>query len=375
MKSHPTVLPLTAAALLGAVALTLASVPATAQLQATPQNPIAADSETWGASSRVQALQFVDEPDRFWNNFYDSFFGKEVWHPQHVVRLANKDGRAYFMVSQSREHNGYLTVLRTEPGQLDPATDVVMAAGGDAVVGKYVWQTVFTGEFNGTINPVGNWNHPGKMDVLGGVLVVAAQNWDYGSEGTSIDKVLFYDVSDPEEPRYQGAITADELGVREVATVGLVKTPSGDYLLTAGGDSTYATLAASKVSPNFADWRKLNPNDSSFAGARVFSGQHGMNFNSYQRTSPAQGAPAAGVERVMYFDANDESMTFNEYVQDTSSGMLVRAGASSYGIGLPGASRDWDTSSLYVSAKGKPIVYTVKSQSKDYYELYQVDNP
>ena len=73
-----------------------------------------------------------------------------------------------------------------------------------------------------------------------------------------------------------GAITAQELGVKEISTVALVRTPSDGYLLYAGGDGTYATLAASMVSPDFKDWDRVK--------SSWFSGQHGMNFNSYQKS-------------------------------------------------------------------------------------------
>jgi len=347
-----------------------------------PSNPIATDSGNWGPSSELEFLSFSNPKKRFWGNFYDTVFltNIEEWHGQHVVRLPNKDGRAYFMVSQSREHNGYITVLRTDLGVLDPITDLIVPnkfTGTDNYgmkwskpVGEYVWQEVFTGKYNGNINPHGNWNHPGKMEVIGDVLLVAAQNWTHGSIGTSMDEVLFYDVSNPEKPNYMGGITSQELGVKEISTVALVRAPNNGYLLYAGGDGTYATFAASNVSPNIKDWIKVKTSG--------FSGQHGMNFNSYQKTARIPGGPANGVERVMYFDASADdhrgSFDFHNYKYDATNRNLAVAGKKSYGMTLPGADRDWDTSSLYVSKNGTPIIYTLRLAKGLTYDLYQVHN-
>ena len=346
------------------------AVNATAQPElATPRSPVAKDCGEWGSSTKIEMMDFVNPPERpQWNNFYDSSAGIEVWHPQHVIRLANKNGHAYFMVSQSREHNGYITVLKTDLGVLDPSTDLLVVKNEATPIGKYVWQDVFTGKKNGTINPIGNWNHPGKMDVLGDVVVVAAQNWNHGSQGTSIDKILFYDVRDPEHPKYWGAIDKAELGVKEIATVGLARTPDNTYLLCAGGDETYATLSARQISPHFKDWTKIATN--------VFSGQHGMNFNSQQTTTKLGGNTApAGQERLLYFDASHDSLTFSDFYYDPAAAALKNGGSRTIPKDLPGAKRDWDTSSLYVTRNGTPIIYTVKSGDWKPFRLYQVHNP
>jgi len=146
-----------------------------------PRNYIAADSGTWSppngsAGVQIQGLVFTNSPGLS-GNYYDSAAGKELFHPQHVVRLPNKDGRAYFMVAQSRAHNGWITLLQTAPNQIDPATDLLITSGPGVRPGKYLWEDLYTGNFNGNFNPVGNWNHPGKMELIGGVLAVAAQNW------------------------------------------------------------------------------------------------------------------------------------------------------------------------------------------------------
>jgi len=156
-----------------------------------PRNYVAADSGQWDLANGTKwdDLRFVNTPlGGTWGNFYEDtcFLGScaEVFHPQHVVRLPNRNGFAYFMVSQSRAHNGYIQVLRTDPGQLDPVTDLVISPGRTKRVGEYIWIDRYDGPKavagGRPANSIGNWNHPGKMEVIGGVLVVAAQNWRTG---------------------------------------------------------------------------------------------------------------------------------------------------------------------------------------------------
>lgn len=335
---------------------------------AQPSNSVAKDVGTWGGSTRIDRLGFVNQPQLgLWGNFYDDCVGKELFHPQHVVRLPNKDGSAYFVVAQSRAHNGWISILRTDPGQLDPATDQVRGKDGE-VVGKYIWQDLYKD------NPVGNWNHPGKMDVQGGILVVAAQNWDENNPfcqyapGSTEDKVLFYNIKDPEAPEYIGAISAAQMGVPEVSVVALVQAPDGTYLLQAGGDGTYSTFAARSISPKLEHW--------SFLGTRgeSFSGQHGINFSSYQQEKSLPGSEQpGGSARMIYFDASPESgvFGFTEWVYDSSARSFKAAGVMRYPIDLPGANRDWDSNSIYITADGVPIVYTMKSKKGENGEMYQ----
>lgn len=334
-----------------------------------PRNRIANDAGVWNSTSQITRLSFRNRGDLgLWGNFYDDCVGYELFHPQHVVRLPNKNGLAYFMVAQSRAHNGWISVLRTYPGEIDPATDALRANPGQ-FVGEYIWQDLYKD------SAVGNWNHPGKMDIIGGILVVAAQNWDesgpcdYG-RGSSIDKVLFYDVRDPEAPKYWGAITSAELGVSEISTVGLVRARDGTYFLNAGGDGAYTTWTASAIGPNIGDWRRID------ALMPSFSGQHGMNFSSYQKRTGAPGSvDPAGDERLMYFDSSGEAGTvaFTEFAFIASNKTLVPSGARiSHSIVLPGANRDWDSDSLYVSEYGEPIVYSMESANGEHGVLYQI---
>jgi hypothetical protein len=319
-----------------------------------PGNIVANGTGNWDAGTVIDELGFIGSSQNGYN-LYDDCLGAELWHPQHVVRLANKDGRAYFMVSQSDEGGGFITLLQTNPNQLDVATDKVIPPGDiRGSVGNYIW---VDGYPSNDSNPIGAWNHPGKMEVLGGVLVVAAQNWSppffcgSGGEGRSVDTLLFYDVTDPEHPQYWGSIDEDELGVSEISTVSIVRTPLDQFVLNAGGDGRFSTWTAPEVSPDINNWTRI-PTNTNY----TFTGQHGMNFNSFQN----------GVEQIIYFDSDGEAdrIIFSEYSSDASAiPPLAFQSQISHSVTLIGADRHWDSDSLYVSQFGEPIIYSMESDS------------
>ena len=333
---------------------------------------IAATTTGNWSNPSIKLLNFTTT--EFWPNFYEECGGVELYHNQHVVRLPNDGaGNAYFMVAQSRAYNGYITLLKVDKSMVDPITDSISGAD-KAVVGKAVWQQVYTGVQNGNMNPVGNWNHPGKMSYMDGILAVAAQNWYpmaiCGSTvGDSDDKVLFYDVRNMGAPRYLGALTAGELGVpnHELGTVELAYDAlAGKYLLVAGGNKVYPVLAANVFNPSIANWTTV-------PGGPSFSGQHGLAFDVVE----------GGIRKLVYFDAKREneswlsstSGTFSFTTFEYSSAPPYLAGGSKqdFRMTLPGANRDWDASSVYISPiTRRPIVYTVKSVGGDNYQLYQV---
>jgi hypothetical protein len=312
--------------------------------------------------------------DGFWPNFYQNCYGYEVYHNQHVVRLPNDAaGNAYFMVAQSREHNGYITLLKVNASNVDGATDVIKGDDG-STAGVAIWQEVYTGKKNGTIDPVGNWNHPGKMAFMDGILAVTAQNWDmedikkfgcgkwYSAIGTSEDKVLFYDVRNITAPRYLGAMTAGQLGVpnHEVATVEFAFDEiSKKYLLVTGGAGVDPVLAADSFNPSIAHWTPV-------PGAPGFSGQHGLAFDQQVN----------GARQLVYFDASrsDGAFKFTPFSYSAAAPYLSGHPEQRVPMNLPGANRDWDASSIYISPRTqKPIVYTVKSlDGTSNYQLYQV---
>ena len=369
-----------------------------------PRNPVAYDSGYWDRVDRpttsvVNILEFANQPNLgLWGSYYSSCSGWEVFHTQHVKRLANKNGRAYFMVAQSRAHNGWIYLMETNPGVLDPVTDLLRPSINGGPVGKIIWQDLYTGEFNGNVNPVGNWNHPAKMAVQDGVLVVVAQNWSEwkpvvlctGSStnpyqrGTSEDALLFYDVRDPARPRYWGKMTATDLRLpvkaycngdplsaghaRQISVVSLIRSPiTNEWILNAGihldkcgekGDY-YTTWKTTSVSPNISQWTKIGGYEDN--SSMYTSGEHGDDFNSYQWNHGGTGVASAGMERYMVFNVVDgagpgENDAFE--FEDLSSTPKTNYG---YNMWLPGADRHWVAESIYITGQGEPIVYTVES--------------
>ncbi len=347
-----------------------------------PRSPIAYDTGSWGhvsgSTAKVETLKFANQPG-MWGCNYQSCSGLEFFHVQHTKRLPNKNGRAYIMVSQSRGHNGWIFLMETNPGVLDPVTDLIRPSTDGAAIGRIIWQEVFTGSFNGTMNPIGNWNHPGKMSLQGGMLLINMQNWSEGKSvvhctnstsnnyqrGTDEDAVLFYDVRDPEHPKYWGKMTATDLNLpistynngtdgngyggyaREFSAVSLMRSPTTDeWKLYAYGNGYDVTWKTSFISPNIEDWT---------LSSGGFGGQHGDEFNSYQWDSSRQvTTPPNGVERQMTFEVGNTALGNGENEGFTFSG-------GEHHMGLPYADRDWDSESLYITPQGVPVVYTMKT--------------
>jgi len=310
-----------------------------------PRNYIAYDSGAWArldaqTTAKIEKIRFSQ--NGLWPVHYESCFTEPLFHPQHVKRLPNKEGRAYFMIPGSRAHNGYISLLETNPGELDPVTDLVRPGPNGAPIGKIIWQDVFTGVFNQTYNPIGNWNHPAKITVMGGVMLVVAQNWSEGKaanvctngtsnpyqRGTSEDAILFYDVRDPSHPVYWGIMNAKELKLplrerengwvhrfdeRLISVVRfLYHSQRGIWELTVGGggnwNEDYTTWETDTISPNIEDWTLVGgANTGESPRVRASPGsEHGDDFDSYQwDTDRAISLPENGQIRSMWFDATN----------------------------------------------------------------------
>ncbi len=377
-----------------------------------PRNFIAYDSGQWGLvaganpTSKIDTLKFAAQG---WTGaWFQTCEGHELFHAQHVKRLPNKNGRAYFMVSQSRGHAGYIYLMETNPGVpgvsepvLDPVTDLIRPSTDGTAIGKIIWQEYFSGKYGGNYNPIGNWNHPGQLSLNGGVLLVNVQNWSEGGcfvahctgntsnpylLGTDEDAVLFYDVRDPANPKYWGKMTATELGLperdfdngcngngsggdrREMDVSSLVRvvpidgSPAKDeWTLVVGRYKSskyiYTTWKTSAISPNIKDWTRV-VGDGTLNPQIEASGQHGDDFNSYEWGSFKSPTPARGVERNLIFEVENNSAGGGE-----NDGFTFRGGAgiskADYEMGLPFFDRDWDSESLYVTTKGVPVAYSM----------------
>ena len=372
------------------------------------------DPEDPSLDSKLRHETLVFDSAGFAGNSYEECFGSPFFHPQHVQRLDDKDGKAYFMVAQSRAHNGSIYLVESFPGVLDESTgrldpNIVTPIGG--FVGKIIWEQVFTGGFNGSINPIGNWNHPGKMMVIDGVLTVAAQNWSEGinvdtcsgstsnpyQRGDSEDAVLFFDVRDPSAPQYWGKMTATELQIPRsayanggptspteaagnrhgrdgmISVVSLWRTAEGKYAMNVGGRRNgtdhYATWETDAISPNIESWTKRQVHE-------YTSGEYGDDFESYQ-----------AVEFGLFGDVFTDGMTRNVSFETTNAG----AGAGEkdgfifqpilseinpievqqFNLGL-NDDNSWIATSHHATREGIPLVYTVFNSGGSLPVLIQV---
>ncbi len=195
----------------------------------------------------------------------DISFGFELkyYHTQYMVQLPSKNGRAYFARTDSFRNLGSFYVVGTDADAYDPANDYVIDTPGTD------GEVVFLEQYSDN-SPIGDWNHPGDMSVVGDILVIAGQQWHSreaaGSawyvcgefsgppgtfllgpkyiydknEGIDADAALFYDVSDPENPKYLGKISEAEIGFGgndAISAVTLSKTTNGLWDLMIGGNS------------------------------------------------------------------------------------------------------------------------------------------
>ncbi|MGE3308749.1 MAG: cadherin-like beta sandwich domain-containing protein [Limisphaerales bacterium] len=303
-----------------------------------PRNPIAKNFGTWdggredrlwdgerynGGGIVVDRLEFRVNgfKGRVFNGMrYSECFGGPFFHAQHIVRMRNKNGRAYFMVSNSdayvpdtifenSQQRGYLSVYRSD--SLDPVTDLVPAHKTGVTDGEVVWEHHFD-----PYSAIGEWNHPCKMDLIGNLLLVNTIDFNFDACRDGFDghegALLFYDVRDPENPRFWGRMTRKDLGIElnegysKVEEVSLVQ-QGDEWILIAQG----TWWRTKNVSPDIAQWTKGG-------SASVSGNQQGQFFNSYEVYDPPRIAPprsiSPGTKRVMWGNGEGNDLDYGNHV-------------------------------------------------------------
>ncbi len=390
--SRPALLRGLGAALVAFSALTRAAVVDIGPLDSTlthPVNPVAKNFGVWNGnvSTVVDTLEF--RKNGFKGFDYHECAGTKQFHAQHVARLPNKNGLAYFVVTGSgawvsnwplvpSEPDGTMSVYRAD--SLDLTTDRVRNLPGTD--GEIVWERRFDQD-----NPVGSWNHPCMMQCIGNLLVVCMQNWSSlfacrDGWSSNPDALLFYDVRDPENPVYWGRMTAEELGVSEVSEVGLFKAGE-EWIL-----NVYSRWWRTKtVSPDLGSWTFGGGN----ANEPGWGGSHGNFFRSLEQYDPASSAPPGttlpGTERVMWFDGKVKSNVIEWFefssVHFTPGPPYFIPGTDEPELGpvqdraapdlFDNGNNDYDACGIYVTG-GVPIIY---SALQDYGGdvIYQIWDP
>ena len=294
-----------------------------------PRNPIAKNFGKWdgdgddGGSTQTDILEF--RKNGFTGFDYHECALQKQFHTQHIVRMPNKNGHAYFVVANSLAYvpnlplvsalsRGTVAVYRTDAAP-DPVTDLVPNNPGTD--GEIVWEHTFD-----RASPIGMWNHPCKMEMIGNLLLVSMQHfsgngtcrWGNGDE----EAVVFYDVRDPENPKYWGKMGAATLGgphgtPDEVSEVTMSR--QGDmWILNAGawkGPGYEANLFSTrKVGPNIGDWTRF--------GWASSGGPHGGAFNSFEiydaPATPPLGIDIPGQERTMFADGGCDNGCPNDSI-------------------------------------------------------------
>ena len=365
--------------------------PAYAQVWA-PQPNVADDTGNWSTTTYTKALVRLNG---FRGYYRDSIVGVKRAHVQHIVRLPNANGKAYFAMTTSNTlplssvysptaTDGYWSIAEVA---LNPYTDRLLDVEG--ADGQYVYEEHFTDSpsiaaaayagprlsdgslvISSAATGKGDWVHPAKMSAFGGILLIAAQNWDGAfaatagawRQGTSDDSLLFYDVRDPVHPQYLGKLTASALGlgspgarVNVISAVGLARFENGYYHLSIGtgrpADRNYrchesddcfaAPISAQK-------WQRVMPDG-------VMAGQHGQVFHSREvyaevPLGAAQGEPCypgtasadadcapGGTYRAIFFDAISDTVLPTRWWQTVNvkiNAGTVAGAATGCGIGL-----------------------------------------
>ncbi|MBK7950844.1 MAG: hypothetical protein IPK00_19315 [Deltaproteobacteria bacterium] len=361
-----------------------------------PRNYVAYDSGQWSSPTTLVNEAALIEGTPGGGVFFSECLGFEEWHPQHIVRLPNKNGRAYFMYSNSNSGTpvelsfggGWISLMEIDENRLDE-NDLVIVEGFNTPVGSFIWSDVYT-----TSSPVGHFNHPAKMEVIGNLLVVAAQNWvptflcdvigQPNTIGTSPMALLFYDIRDPSRPKYWGKIEGGQIrresaqsGLPEISSVGISRiattnggVPLEEWFLTASGGDPQIRRTVKALPEQLIDLVDPTPADLWISKVTIPPGagvpfdvdarQHGMLFDSYETTAPGDG----GKERNMFFDKVGDSDTFafweNRYFDDAAPAAHVTT-SQFYPMALPQADRHWNNDSIYVTEFGMPVIYTMES--------------
>jgi len=390
------------------------------------QNPIAADIGTWTTSSGGRnKIRSLNPPGSGLRGMhYTESLVAKTWHPQHIVRLPNQNGHAYFVSSYSADADvlgggGYISITKVDRAYVDPATDLIQA---DAP-GEYIWEDQYTFARKSV---TGHWNHPGKMEVAGNLLMVNQQNFDNlgagigGGLGTDNDGMVFYDIRDREQPVLLAVMDASCQDCLEAVDIyhgrDRVDGNGDPYWVVANGPnalkgrvnhctdsilpqnldpgstpsplrryrleipSTSSVCAANPQDPTCANWGACSPNSTN-----GLTRAYGMSFTSYQ-TSQNPGctdANAAGCQAEEYYfiptaecvfanpfddcdifdDVNglDDLFHFNR----VDLGALANGATTSYFVDLPNATRHYKDMSVYVTKKGMVVAYALLNDQYD----------
>lgn len=191
---------------------------------------------------------------------FNNCVGVKLEHIQDVQPIGDwSTGSGYLFVTHNQDNFGHLFVLKTNNVVGAPNDQELYGLPG--VDGQGVW---YRRLFAPPCSQEGSYNHPGDIALVGNIIVVAAQNWNGNACTTNIwspatpDAVLFYDVSDPENPVYLGKIpisaVAPQLSELSNLTAGKI---DNYYYMRLGDGNSAQWLYSTTMSPQASTWLPL----------------------------------------------------------------------------------------------------------------------
>ncbi|MCA8968356.1 MAG: VCBS repeat-containing protein [Planctomycetes bacterium] len=193
-------------------------------------------------------------------------------HVQDVEPIGDwSQGKAYFAVTHSQDNSGHFFVLETENLAKAPNEHEIYGVASK-VDGVGVHHETFH-----QFAVAGQYNHPGDMSVIGDILVIAGQNWPGNSNAklqigpnAAPDAVLFYDVANPEAPKYLGKIELRTIApaLSDLSNLWAGKVGAHYYMSLGDGSRTFYFYATDMV-PDAAKWTPATTTGVSFRGDTI----------------------------------------------------------------------------------------------------------
>ncbi len=183
-------------------------------------------------------------------------------HYQGIVRVAAADGTPYFIVTRSGvvPHEGVCHTGEDDPGNLLVVRMGSRDNNGERLRSNRLQRdtdisdtappaedtTVNFFTYDGTMEGFPDYGHPGGMQVVDDVLVVALESpYDGGPDALFV----FYDISDPENPAFLSAFDPEEEGVKS-GSAGITPLANGHYLLVVTGGHNETVWFYESLSPD-----------------------------------------------------------------------------------------------------------------------------
>ncbi|HHK41421.1 MAG TPA: hypothetical protein ENJ50_03285, partial [Planctomycetaceae bacterium] len=195
-------------------------------------------------------------------------------HVQDIEPIGDwSKGAAYFAVTHSQDNSGHFFILKTKNVATAP-NDHEIFDDPTRVDGEGVYYEKYH-----QFARAGQYNHPGDISAVGNILVIAAQNWP-GSPFAKLqigpkaapDAVLFYDVVNPEKPKFLGKLPIAKIAPKLLDLSNLWAGKIGDnYYMSLGDGTRTFYFYSSEMSPSIAKWKPAIATGVGFRGDTILT--------------------------------------------------------------------------------------------------------